>query len=201
MLNYDILVMLGPIGGGKDFTCNKLQENGFVRLDFKDALLEATWALLGWKPDTSDQYEAFKCAEFKTSFLADDKFFHLQISGRRILERLGTECIRQYLGLPDIWIEKWINKYEDLDPGTKICVGDCRFENEVISLIQVAEKNKLNIGFVVCDYKSNRYDNSGDHPSRRLVQHILELGYKDQDIISAAEIKERLRLETWFLVL
>lgn len=196
MHNYDILVMLGPIGGGKDFTCNKLQEIGFVRLDFKDALLEATWALLGWKPETPNQYEAFKRTEFKTSFLADNKFFHLQLLGRNILERLGTECIRQYLDLPNIWVDKWTNKFEDLEIGTKVCVGDCRFENEVVSLIQVAEKNNLNIGFVVCDYKSNRYDNSGDHPSRRLAQTILEFGYKDQDIISKEEIKEKLSLKT-----
>ena len=183
--SYNILAAIGPIGSGKDETCNKLVKTyGFTRIDFKTDLLETIWLMLNWRPENNKEYEQFKT----TSFVNQD--LGISITGRKIAEQLGTECIADYLGLTNLWIDKLIEKINQLKK-IKVCIGDCRFEKEVKALLNFAKKNKLKIGFIVTNYKSERYDNSGNHESRLLPQMILKIGYNDQDIIGG-EHMERL---------
>lgn len=196
--DYNILVTIGPIGSGKDYTCKCLEDTyNFKRVDFKTALMETTWLLLGWKPRNEHEYEKFKLSELVNEDLG------IKITGREILERLGTECVRQFLGMPNIWIDKLkeqVEKHLLKDEQVKICIGDCRFVNEVESVMDFANKNSLKLGFIVTNFKSNRYDNTGDHPSRILAQMILKAGYDNHDVLSAKEMKkflENKKLESY----
>lgn len=184
---YDILATIGAIGSGKDFTCKKLKSLGFSQVDFKDAMLEAVWTLLNWQPKNQKEYETFKVSTFSNSF------FNISFTGRQLLERFGTECIRKSLNLESLWVDKWKEFAGSLLEGfKKVSVGDCRFKNEVEGIISLGETLNKRVGFIFCDFKSTRYDNSGNHPSRLLAQYLVSLGYKDQDIIEAEEMRQNL---------
>jgi hypothetical protein len=184
-LDYDIVATIGPIGSGKDTTCNKLvTSHNFWRLDFKTAMLQALWKILGWEPQDLKGYEKFKKSKFENSSFAD-----LNFSGRDLLERFATDCVRDYLGLNNIWMDLWNSVYLNYYQSKKVCIGDCRFENEVRFLIELSEKENKKLAFIFCDFKSSRYDNSGTHESRKLAQILKNLGCKDQQIISPLEME------------
>lgn len=186
--SFNILVTIGPIGSGKDFTCKNLIQNyGFKRLDFKTALMESVWLLLNWRPENDGIYERFKLSKI------ENKELGISITGREVLENFGTECIREYLNLPTLWIDKLMETIKN-QKDVKVCIGDCRFLNEVKALLTFSDENKLKVGYVITDFKSKRYDNSGTHKSRKLAQNLLKLGYKDQQVIDSDEMKKLIQI-------
>lgn len=99
-------------------------------------------------------------------------------SGRRLLQRLGTEVMRKRD--PDYWVKAWIIKAEEArKAGFNVCVADCRFRNEAEVIL--ANGGEL----VFCDYHSNRYDAGQAHESEHLAQRMLALGLKDGDAVMA----------------
>lgn len=188
-----IVGMIGCMGGGKDWNAARLVEKGYLRVDFKDALLDMVSDLVGY--DVRQEYDWFKempigyrrpTSEFAVhSFAGQAKIFMLPsglLTGRDLLQRLGTEVMRKRD--PDYWVKAWWATVvvRGGTSGRDCVAADVRFENEV-RRIQSANNYGAATRFIFCDYRSKRYRNDVDHPSEWLAQALLELRCQDgQDI-------------------
>lgn len=183
-----IQVFMGVIGSGKDFNASKLQEKGWARVDFKDGLLSLASDIVGYNVKTD--YDFFKenivgvrrpDNRFVESFVKTDTEqlkaqFPELMTGRRLLQRLGTEGMRKRD--PDYWINQYRVNVLSLDDSIDVVTADCRFLNEVDTI------NKLDKArFVFCDYKSSRYNPGYNHESEALAQALLKIGLKDGEEI------------------
>ena len=191
----EIVAYIGVIGSGKDFSANKLvTEKGYVRLYFKDALLDMASDLAGY--DVRADYDFFKEHivgvrrsenPFKLSFARSDcvdmQNEHPDLmTGRRLLQRLGTEVMRKRD--PDYWAEAFTASARKILKSDKsIVCADCRFKNEVDAIRGIVGYKFFTARFIFCDYKSGRYDPASKHASEKMAQTLLALGLKDQEPI------------------
>ena len=188
----EIVCFLGVIGSGKDYQAQKLvNERGFVHINFADDLRQMAWDILGWKPETPEEYEWFKKQEmvFISRKPCDETD---KITGRQFLQNLGTEAMRKRD--PNFWANCWRNQVlENLAIGKNVCCSDLRFSNELSTALSI-KKHYLLIGnsanledvstkLIFCDYKSSRYDATNTHKSEKLAQALLSQGYQDGDIL------------------
>lgn len=60
-----ITAFIGVIGSGKDYQSDLLVKKGYVRLDFKDALVDMVEDIVGFK--IRDHYELFKACVVGTT--------------------------------------------------------------------------------------------------------------------------------------
>ena len=131
-----ILCVAGSKGCGKDTLCDYLVEHhGFTKFAFADALKEvslhlirATWPSLSHLT-LDDMYDR----EAKEKIYPDILFAGRPFSIRWYLQYVGTEVIRNHLD-KDIWVRTVIGKIQRLlekDPEARVCISDCRFDNEV----------------------------------------------------------------------
>ena len=182
-----LVTYLGVQGGGKDFSANKLVQQGYVKVAFADALREMAWDVLGWTPDIEDfdrQYNWFKKLPLNDIYRidAEDDEFLLKklneakgnsycISGRQFLQNLGVAVRSRD---PDFWVKVAVSKIQKiLEKGGRVVVTDARFDNEIQSLKSLGSK------FIFCDYRSSRYNATDTHESEALAQRLLAEGYKD----------------------
>lgn len=187
-----LVSFLGVLGGGKDFSANKLVKEGYIKVAFADELREMAWDILGWRPDADDfdrQYDWFKKlplnrrCEINTSSELYLNYkspgwiqYDRDITGRQFLQNLGTEGIRKRD--PDFWARITKQKIQKLlDEGKKVVTTDARFSNEIQSL------SELGAQFIFCNYKSDRYDATNTHESEALAQSLLKRGFQDGDIV------------------
>lgn len=169
-----IYSFVGCIGSGKGFKCDLLVQNeGFVKVDFADALRDMVWKMLDWKPQNAEEYDLFKKGLFVVPKYG-------AINGRLLLQRVGA-TMREID--PDFWVKQWKVSVDKLiSMGyNKICVSDTRYENEIKMLKTYSWKAEVRVEF--CDYHSNRYDNTNTHESEQLAQKFLAEGLKDGDRI------------------
>jgi hypothetical protein len=183
-----ITSFIGVIGSGKDHRAIELEKHGFVRIDFKDSLVELASDIAGY--DIKEDYEWFKTNivgvkrpgnQFAEGFIhADLRALATEnpdlMTGRRLLQRLGTEGMRKRD--PEYWVNRFVDKVIKVG-AVNIVNADCRFMNEVERLSRVKAK------FIFCDYHSSRYDATSKHESERLAQSLLQLGLKDGQEITA----------------
>lgn len=124
-----IIALTGLKRSGKSTAAKHLETKyGFIRINFKDALLTE---LKQYFPDflkAEAEYHACTVDE-----LLERKPGHI----RQLLQNFGTELRRGED--PNYWIEKWNNK---VYPGENIVVDDVRFLNE-------AEMVKENFGKII----------------------------------------------------
>jgi hypothetical protein len=181
-----ITVFCGPIGSGKDYRANKLKDEGHVRIDFKDDLIDLCSdivgfdirpeygffkdMIVGWRKPSNPLVEAFMRGE-----VAEILRKHPEtITGRKMLQRVGTEAMRKRD--PNYWVHQFsLQASATLAKGVPgVVVADCRFANEVHAIKEFGQSR-----FVFCDYRSERYDPSTDHESERLAQALLRMDLKD----------------------
>lgn len=179
-----LVSFLGVQGGGKDFSANKLVQQGYIKVAFADALREMTWDILNWTPQNDHSYEWFKklpidkrvyinhIAEHKLKLLAINSIGAREdITGRQFLQNLGV-AIRSRD--PNFWVKVAISKIQKiLEEGGRVVVTDARFDNEIQALKSLGSK------FIFCDYRSSRYNATDTHESEALAQRLLAEGYKD----------------------
>lgn len=131
-----MIALAGPKRVGKDLIASTLiEKHGFERIAFADKLRAVA---LG-----ADPY--VKCPPLK---LPTNPWRYLRLSAvveaigweaakgyldvRRLLERLGTEGVRDNLGY-STWIDA---AFADVKPGGRYVFTDCRFENEADAVIE-----------------------------------------------------------------
>ena len=197
-----IVALTGVIGSGKTFCRDALVAQGYMSVDFKDELLDMCSDLVGY--DIRRDYDGFKeyLVGFQPQHLNTEKM-HLQwtkeqhreysnrcvamaplaMTGRRLLQRMGTEVMRKRD--PNYWANAWAKKVKKAAvSGQKdfVC-ADCRFENELQVITDTARQLGTDYKIIFCDYRSPRYNATSEHESERLAQHYLAMGYKDGEEI------------------
>ena len=182
-----IISYIGVIGSGKDYNTDmRVDRDGYVRVDFKDELLNLASDIAGY--DVRKDYEWFKKAivgvkrpanKFMELYLMTDMLTIIAqhpdtMTGRRLLTRLGTEGMRKRD--PEYWVKYFIKAARaHLGNGKSVSNADCRFLNEVSAVKKIGVESK----FVFCDYHSERYDPTFPHESERMAQVLLKIGLKD----------------------
>lgn len=185
-----IYSFIGVIGSGKDVRATRLANIGAARVDFKDGLLDLASDIAGY--DVRLEYEWFKKNivgvkrppnKFQEAFVFTDRRQIMNenpdvMTGRRLLQRLGTEGMRKRD--EDYWVNQYTSRVRDiLARGRAVATADCRFPNEVLAIQRLDSKAQ----FVFCDYRSERYDPTSNHPSEHLAQRLLAMGLKHEQII------------------
>lgn len=168
----NVRAFVGSIGSGKGYKCDKLKEQGYIKLDFADCLREMVWRMLNWEPKTPEEYDNFKKGKQYIS-----NFGYL--NGRLVLQKIGQamRCIDE-----NFWVKQWTKSIDKLFKMgyDNIMVSDARYENEIEAIKSI---QNANIKIEFCDYHSDRYDNKNTHESEQMAQEYLSKGYKDGDII------------------
>lgn len=106
-MEQSIIGFCGPIGGGKDEAANVAAEFGFDKIGFADHLKATCQFLTG---------HDYTLRETKDSEVFPG------VTGRRVLEVIGTEAMRTLNS--NFWIDKVLEK-------GNIAICDVRFPNEV----------------------------------------------------------------------
>lgn len=197
-----ITAFIGVVGSGKDYRANQLSEKGHVRIDFKDELIAMCSDIAGY--DVSKDYDWFKnhivgvhrsSNPLSDAFIASEQKELLTkypdlITGRKLLQRVGTEVMRKRDR--NYWVNQFCKKAAvQLKSNKSVVNADCRFFNEVEILSRMDAATS--VSFIFCNYKSNRYDTSFDHPSEKLAQTFLGMDIKDgqelfhSDFVEAAK--------------
>lgn len=176
----EIYVFIGKAGSGKNFYAEMLKKElsgkDWVGIDFKDTLIEKTTAFVGY--DITKNYNAFKenvvgYTDLQISKEIKNKF-PLVLTGRELLQKLGTEVFRNTMG-KDFWVNELAKKVNiALAKGKSIYCCDCRFGNELAYFLELL-KQGVKVRFVHCDYKSDRYMDKSDHASEIMAQELCDV--------------------------
>lgn len=198
---------IGVIGSGKDYRAGRMilgrmvPDPQITRVDFKDDLLDMVSDIVGY--DVRKDYEWFKehpvgvmrpSNPLAEAFLRSEWKAILEkypniITGRMLLQRVGTEAIRNRH--PNYWIDRFDEKAQDfmLGAGSDIVNADTRFFNEVERLMSETFRAK----FIFCNFKSERYNPNFDHPSEHLAQTFVHMGLEDGQEIPLGHFYEAAR--------
>jgi hypothetical protein len=181
-----VVSYIGVIGSGKDYNAEERMADGYHRVDFKDGLIELVNDIVGY--DVREDYDWFKShlvgmrkpkEVFMQSFAhTDTRDFVARhpeaMTGRRLLQRLGTEGMRKRD--PDYWAKQFLRKASaTLAAGFGVVNADCRFPNEVVAIRRL----QPDASFVFCNFKSVRYSATSEHESEAMAQALLATGLKD----------------------
>lgn len=197
----EIIAFIGVIGSGKDFQSQLKIQEGYVRVDFKDELLDMASDLVGY--DVRADYDWFKthvvgirrpydvndvpAAEALSSRIL--LAFPEAMTGRRLLQRLGTDAIRKRH--PNYWAEAFRKKVVELiNKENSVVCADCRFANEIATIFAIGVNTGAKVKFVFCDFHSDRYDPNGKHESERLAQELLNTGLVDGQIVNFSDFSK-----------
>lgn len=114
-----LLGLVGKAGSGKDTLADELVKRGWVKIAFADALKQICIDYLGCS------YDDVYTQEGKMKYNAE-----WGMTNREILQRVGTEAMRNGFH-PDTWVKILkIRVQKLLDEGRRVIVTDCRFGNE-----------------------------------------------------------------------
>lgn len=125
----NLIGVTGYKNSGKNAVCNILRDEfGYVITGFSDVLKSMALAIDPYI------YNDTKGSCWRLSAVVADlgwdaaKEVHPEV--RRLLQRIGTEGVRQHLGQA-AWVEAWRRSaLVLLDSGQRVCVSDIRFLNE-----------------------------------------------------------------------
>ena len=187
-----LLCLIGVMGSGKDYRAKQFIKDSetfgysMVHVNFADELREMMWDLLNWKPKNDEEYEYFKKGSIVDLGYAERLFdpyvYSISLTGRQLLQRMGTEVIRKRD--PYFFVNQWKNKVDSLLCENKnVVCSDLRFINELKAAFNVAGNTKTKKEFIFCNYISDRYDATNTHESEQLAQRILSDNYKDGELI------------------
>lgn len=184
--NKQIIAFIGKAGSGKDHQCNLLQQKGYKKLAFADALRDIAYSSFNIPLSIGLQsYDDMKkdnnCITIKTN---DETY---TLSFRKYLEHLGTQGIRKYV--PDFWVICLTNtilknNYDN------VCISDLRFINEYTKIKQFAQQNNYRFKCIFCNFHSDRYQENNLHESAWLANNLCNMGYKDLQEIQDVDIQK-----------
>lgn len=149
-----IIALTGLKRSGKSTAAKHLETKyGFVRINFKDGLLEE---LKKYFPDflrAEAEYHACTIEE-----LLEKKPGHI----RQLLQNFGTDLRRAYS--EDYWIRKWLDKVNSSE-NKNVVVDDCRFLNEAGAI-------RTNGGSIIRIVKSGQVFSNDAHLSETEMVRI-----------------------------
>ncbi len=125
-----LIAFSGLKGSGKDTAAKVLvDEYGFTKIAFADALREALLILNPWVAYAGHGYGTLPLAE-----LIEDSGWDWAKNNvpevRRLMQVFGTEVGRQLLG-ENVWVDILFKKYPDINSDeSRYVITDCRFDNE-----------------------------------------------------------------------
>lgn len=158
MTRKSVVVYMGVIGSGKGYHSQKRVDEGYTKMSFASTLREVLFATLGFP---TSQQELLDYDQFKK-----DVWTANGLTGRRLLQNLGTEGIRRVD--PEFFTRALVKKIKE-HPGKNFVIDDCRFANEVQCV-----RDNFESSFYLTNYKSSRYDATSTHPSEALTQQLLK---------------------------
>lgn len=168
-----VKVFIGVMGSGKDFHASKCD----AVVAFADQLREDIWTMIGWRPKTDAEYQAFKSTQFISSTSWTSMGNQPKFTGRDLMQRYGTEVRRNEN--PEHWAKSLQKTLRDLNmknldnPSFTVGVADCRFENE-IKAIKELEDYGIRVEFVHVNFESDRYKVDPSHVSEAMSIKCLE---------------------------
>lgn len=112
------IALVGPMGSGKTSLANLLVERGYVRLALADQV----------KRDAADMLSN----RYGVGFLGREDVNRDKPVWRPFLQWLGTDWVRQHLGLDDYWIRRFLADATAVD--APVVCDDVRFLNEADAL-------------------------------------------------------------------
>ena len=66
----EIICNVGVVGSGKDFHAKRLKNYlNYYHINFADAIRNATWELINWKPTDNIEYERFKSFFYRSAII------------------------------------------------------------------------------------------------------------------------------------
>lgn len=193
----EVVAILGVLGAGKDHHADGFVAMGYVRIDFKDELLNMVSDMCGF--DVRKEYDFFKHAivgvrqpgtPIQCGMVRSDmKDFAERnpgvMTGRKLLQRMGTDVMRKRN--PNYWVDSYRVRVEAVcEP---VVTADCRFANEVQAIRDIGKHR-----FIFADYRSYRYDANATHESEWLAQALLKLGLKDGEEIGEAAFEQAAKI-------
>ena len=118
-MGLKLIGITGKARSGKDTLARVfVEDHGFRRMAFADPVKLATAIVFGYPLEYAFS-DAFKLAESP----------YWRLTGREMLQRLGTEAIRGEFG-DDHWIRRWMLDYVQIKDATSVVVSDVRSESE-----------------------------------------------------------------------
>ena len=171
----NIRVYIGVIGAGKDFIAKK-ETN--IQLAFADKLREDTWRLFNWVPDNDKEY-----VDFKEGEIVGYENSHIFISGRQLMCNY-TDLVKEIK--PSYFTDNLICRLDEMtvDPyySDKIIgITDCRFDYEIKALIEFSIINGIQVKFIHCNFKSERYCDNSPHNSEVLAQKYVTFSGSEKE--------------------
>jgi len=125
-----IICLCGLKSNGKDTVANYIIKNydNWEKDSFAGTLKDAVAAIFGWdrKMLAGDTPEDREIRETKDEYWS--KKFGYDVTPRIILQKFGTECLRNHLH-EDIWVDSLERKIINTDKN--VIITDCRFKNEL----------------------------------------------------------------------
>ena len=113
----------GKAGAGKDTLAKGLRViHGYARMAFADPLRHAASATFGVP------LEYFIDPDLKGITVP-----YWQMSPREMMQRMGTEAVRNTFG-QDVWVRRWYQDYAHLPDGANVVVTDVREESEALRI-------------------------------------------------------------------
>ncbi len=174
------ILFMGVRGAGKGYQASQKVKEGYKKISFADGVREVSYMLLDLKaPLTDVEYERAK--KGWKIVLLDEKGKIVSKVGFRDFLILVGDGLRKKFGM-DIWV-KFFKKLKDHYNSMEIPVvaDDCRYTNEALF--------DNDFERIFCNYKSDRYE-IADGDSEWLARRLIELGYKDGDVIKKSVIKK-----------
>lgn len=179
-----VIAYAGRQGSGKDYHCNLLEQVGYKKLAYADALRRILFVTLGIPYEEG----MAKYDELKKTPLYNGQTL------RNMLEHLGTEGIRYYDN--DFWAKCLLVEIDKLPEGKNVCVSDLRFPNEYYTLKKYCEEKGYQFELIFCDYHSDRYVEDNNHASARMANFLKNKGYTDLMNVKESDIDEYVKIES-----
>lgn len=125
-----LVAFSGLKGSGKDTAAKVLvDEYGFTRIAFANALRKALLILDPWIPAHSGGYQLLPLSELIADAGWDWSKNNIP-EVRRLMQVFGTEVGRMLFG-ENVWVDVLKKQFPDLNsPDTRYVITDCRFINE-----------------------------------------------------------------------
>lgn len=186
-----VIGIIGVIGSGKDFTCNRLssefssQGYSVRRVDFSDTVREFTFDFLGISPYMNPEiYQHWKDEYSMISAVEGGDFY---IKNREFLTNIGGKM----RGLDNwFWANRTLESVEKQEATDITIFNSCRYPEEAANIFKYSAILGVEPTFIFTNFISERYTISDDD-SEQFARYFLKKGFEDQEVITEA-VKQKL---------